>query len=238
MTGLGRRTAAACPGLAARETLYTPAPVVELDPTANRDGRVLALVRQQGHPLGTVSAHGVLGDTDGLYRAPADAAPRQPTPPAPDQAALPGPGPAARVRGPADRPDVGVAAHNRPAMLRARRDLPLRAEHASFATVVVDHTPGNDGALDPARRHHPSRARNVRETMVGLARAHPCGLSVARRRICAFTDGNTPAGRGRITAPERAIGSGPRAGSGAGRAAVGRATGLIRPTEPETAARS
>jgi hypothetical protein len=87
MTGIGPRTAAACPGLAAREPLYTPDHVVEAVPGELRspsgapadapDGRVLALVRLLGHPLGTAGAAGALGDTAGLYAAPADAAHRQ-----------------------------------------------------------------------------------------------------------------------------------------------------------------
>jgi hypothetical protein len=56
-----RRTAAACPWLAAHHMRYTPARGVP-------GGRVSALVRPHGHPLGLVDADGRPGDPAGLRR--------------------------------------------------------------------------------------------------------------------------------------------------------------------------
>jgi len=107
MNGSDRRTEAACPCPAARDSLYTPVRVVELDleapgelrspggsGPADPDGRVLALVRLHGHPLGLVTATGTPGDRAGLRRALVDAARlAAPPPPPPPPPAPPGPPP-------------------------------------------------------------------------------------------------------------------------------------------------
>ncbi|MEU5208472.1 glycosyltransferase [Streptomyces sp. NPDC020742] len=250
MNGLGRRPAAACPGLAARDSLYTPAHVVELDlavPGELRSpggaaagapgGRVLALVRLHGHPLGMVSADGVLGDTAGLYQALADAAHRQLATTDAREAPGPGAGPPVRAPGPGARPTVSViiATHNRPVMLRQCLDSLLRSGHSSYEIVVVDNAPRDDAAERLVRAHYPSRVRYVRESKAGLARAHNRGLMAARGRICAFTDDDTLADPGWIAALERAFDEGDATGD---RAAVGCVTGLILPAELETAAQS
>ncbi|MCX4749925.1 glycosyltransferase [Kitasatospora sp. NBC_01287] len=90
MTGADRRAAAACPRLAARDSLYTPVQVVELDLAAPDElrspggqgparpgGRVLALVRLHGHPLGLVTTSGTQGHEAGLCRALVAAAHRE-----------------------------------------------------------------------------------------------------------------------------------------------------------------
>ncbi|MEZ0095303.1 hypothetical protein [Streptacidiphilus sp. EB129] len=100
MKGSDRRTAAACPCLAARNSLYTAVRVV--DP----DGRVLALVRPHGHPLGLVTATGTPGDLAGRRGAPVDASCRglclptrvSATPPVPGRR-IGGTGPAAILSG-------------------------------------------------------------------------------------------------------------------------------------------
>lgn len=252
MNGLGRRTAAACPGLAARDSLYTPAQIVELDLAAPGElrspggatadapgGRVLALVRLHGHPLGMVSAHGVLGDSLGLYRALADAAHRQLATKDAREAPGPGAGPPVRAPGPAGRPAVSVivATHNRPAMLRQCLDSLLRSEHPSYEIVVVDNAPRDDAAEQLVRTHYPSRVRYVRESKAGLARAHNCGLRAARGRICAFTDDDTLADPGWLAALERTFDDRAAAPGDRG-AVVGCVTGLIVPAELETAAQS
>lgn len=59
-----RRTAAACPWLAAHHSGYTPVPVAP-------GGRVSALVRLHGHPLGPVglvNAESAPGNPAGLQR--------------------------------------------------------------------------------------------------------------------------------------------------------------------------
>ncbi|MEV0371305.1 glycosyltransferase [Streptomyces sp. NPDC050636] len=249
MTGIGPRTAAACPRLAVRETLYTPAHVVELDleapgelrspggaPADAPDGRVLALVRLRGHPLGMVSAHGALGDTAGLYRTLADAAHRRLDTSAAAEAARPGPGRTVRVPEPGEPPAVSVivTTHDRPGMLRECLNALLRSGHPSFEIIVVDNAPSDDAAEKLIRECYTSRVRYVREHMVGLARAHNRGLSAARGWICAFTDDDTLVDPGWITALERAFedrGTDRTVGE-----RVGCVTGLIVPAELETAA--
>ncbi|WP_031055990.1 hypothetical protein [Streptomyces ochraceiscleroticus] len=94
MHGFGRRTATACPWIAARYSLDTRVRVVELDlaPTGeprspagpgadDLDGRVLAWVRLHGHPLALVHATGTPGDRAGFRRAPAAAVPHVPIDP-------------------------------------------------------------------------------------------------------------------------------------------------------------
>ncbi|GAA0688849.1 hypothetical protein GCM10010193_48710 [Kitasatospora atroaurantiaca] len=90
MNGFDRRTAAACPCSAARDSLCTPVRVVELDldePSGlsslgglvpvGPDGRVLALVRLHGHPLGLVDTTGTAGRSATLCRALVDAVRRE-----------------------------------------------------------------------------------------------------------------------------------------------------------------
>ncbi|MFE0458484.1 hypothetical protein ACFW1A_04375, partial [Kitasatospora sp. NPDC058965] len=92
MNGTARRTEAACPRPAARDSLYTPVRVVELDlarpyELRSPDGRiqgdaasaagVLALVRLHGHPLGLVTATGTADGQAALCRALAAAAHRE-----------------------------------------------------------------------------------------------------------------------------------------------------------------
>ncbi|MEV7024092.1 hypothetical protein [Kitasatospora sp. NPDC093558] len=97
MEGTGRRTAAACPRPAARDSLYTPVRVVEPDPdepgawyapggrgAADPPGRVLALVRLHGHLPGLVTATGTAGGGAALHRALVDVSPpREPRVPTP-----------------------------------------------------------------------------------------------------------------------------------------------------------
>ncbi|MFI0154876.1 glycosyltransferase [Streptomyces lydicus] len=250
MNDVGRRPAAACPGLAARDSLYTPAHVVELDlavPGELRSpggaaagapgGRVLALVRLHGHPLGMVSVPGAPGDTADLYRALADAAHRQLAATDAREAPGPGSGPPVRAPGRVTGPAVSVivATHNRPVMLRQCLDALLRSEHSSYEIVVVDNAPRDDAAERLVRAHYPSRVRFVREPKAGLARAHNRGLTTARGRICAFTDDDTLADPGWLAALERAFDDGAAPDGGP---AVGCVTGLILPAELETPAQS
>jgi hypothetical protein len=74
MKGSDRRTEAACPCVAAREPLDTPALAVA------PDGRVLALVRLHGHPLGLATATGAAGASAGLRRALVCSTPRRELP--------------------------------------------------------------------------------------------------------------------------------------------------------------
>ncbi|MER7398132.1 hypothetical protein ABT381_21800 [Streptomyces sp. NPDC000151] len=94
MHGFGRRAATACPWIAARYSLDTRVHVVECDLTSpgeprspdssgadDVDGRVLALVRLHGHPLGLVHATGTPGNRAGHRRASAAAAFYEPSAP-------------------------------------------------------------------------------------------------------------------------------------------------------------
>ncbi|MDC7340369.1 glycosyltransferase family 2 protein [Streptomyces lydicus] len=223
MNDVGRRPAAACPGLAARDSLYTPAHVVELDlavPGELRSpggaaagapgGRVLALVRLHGHPLGMVSVPGAPGDTADLYRALADAAHRQLAATDAREAPGPGSGPPGRAPGRGTGPAVSVivATHNRPVMLRQCLDALLRSEHSSYEIVVVDNAPRDDAAERLVRAHYPSRVRYVREPKAGLARAHNRGLTTARGGSApspTTTPWPTPAGSPRWSAPSTTV---------------------------------
>ena len=214
MNGSDRRTAAACPCPAARDSLYTPVRIVELDldepsglrppggpGTVDPDGRVLALVRLHGHPLGLVNATGTPGDPVGLRRALVDAAHRELRVPArsdrtPAGAATPAaatsatavsavsatatpaapPGRAGRARVPAGPPPVSVivATHNREAMLRRCLDSLLRTGYPDLEVIVVDNAPAGDAAEL-------------------LARAHNRGLAAAGGELVAFTDDDAAA---------------------------------------------
>ncbi|MFI8992812.1 hypothetical protein [Streptomyces sp. NPDC053542] len=91
MHGFGRRTATACPWIAARYSLDTRVHVVGLDPAPTGeqrspagsgaddvDERVLAWVRLHGHPLALVHATGTPGARSGHRRTPAAAVTHEP----------------------------------------------------------------------------------------------------------------------------------------------------------------
>lgn len=91
MNGIDRRTAAACPCLAAHSSLrtttrttgtsrrrpYGPRPAGGT-PTAGADRRVPASVRLRGHQLGPATAAGAAGESATPRRAPVEAVHREP----------------------------------------------------------------------------------------------------------------------------------------------------------------
>ena len=253
MNGPDQRPDPACPCLVARDSPYTPVRVVELDlddhgeprsPGRRRsggpDGRVLALVRLHGHPLGLVTATDAPGDPAGLRRTLVAAAHRDLAGPiarhraadAFDAAALP-PGAvvrpcrARRARVLADPPPVSVviATHNRVGLLRGCLDSVLRSGYPRLDVLVVDNAPENDDAQALIRRQYPGRVRYLREPVAGLARAHNRALTEVRGRITAFTDDDTLVDPDWPTALAEAFAADER---------VGCVTGLILPAELET----
>jgi GT2 family glycosyltransferase len=253
MSGIDQRTDPACPCLVARDSPYTPVSVVELDLDApgeprsplrprpvGPDGRVLALVRLHGHPLGLVTATGVPGDPAGMRRALVEAAQYRLAEPiarhldadALGQPAFPAPRSprrclARRAEVLADPPSISVvvATHNRVGTLRECLDSLLRTGYPGLEVIVVDNAPDNDDAQALIRRQYRDRVRYLREPVAGLARAHNRALTVASGRITAFTDDDTVADRNWPAALAETFASDPWTGC---------VTGLILPAELET----
>ncbi len=258
MNGNDQRSDPACPCLVARDSPYTPVRVVELDldepgeprsPGRPRpgapDGRVLALVRLHGHPLGLVTATDAPGDPAGLRRTLVDAAQRELAGPlarhraadAMAASALPltglpqvagvRPCRARRTQVLADPPSVSVviATHNRVGLLRSCLDSVLRTGYPRLDVLVVDNAPENDDAQALIRRRYPGRVRYLREPVAGLARAHNRALAAVRGRITAFTDDDTLVDRDWPVALAEAFAADER---------IGCVTGLILPAELET----
>ncbi|MEV6206725.1 glycosyltransferase [Kitasatospora sp. NPDC051914] len=245
MNGYDRRTPAACPRPAARESLYTPVQVVELDldepgrlhapgglGPVDPDGRVLALVRLHGHPLGLVEATGTAGDPATLRRALVEAAHRELRVPSLSTAT-----PAARPRRtgpprvPADPPTVTVVVctRNRPHLLRRCLDSLLRTDYPYVEVVVVDNAPDDDDARELVLGRYADRVRYLREPVRGVARARNTGLAAARGEICAFADDDLVVDRGWVTALAEAFRADDR---------IACVTGLVLPAELDTAAQA
>ncbi len=260
MNGSDRRTDAACPRLAARDSLYTPVHVVELDlddpgelrspggrGPARPDGRVLALVRLHGHPLGLVTATGATGDRAGLHRALVDAAHRHLATPitrhlaadsltaatAPDTSAAPGTRPcrAGRARVLADPPTISavVATHNRVDLLRDCLDSLLRTGYPRLEVIVVDNAPSNEDAARLVRSRYSGRVRYLREPVPGVASAHNRALPLVGGTITAFADDDTLVDPDWPAAIAETFAGSPR---------IGCVTGLILPAELATAAQA
>ncbi|WP_441248987.1 glycosyltransferase family 2 protein [Kitasatospora sp. McL0602] len=245
MNGSDRRTAAACPCPAARDSLCTPVRMAELDldapgelrspgglGPADPDGRVLALVRLHGHPLGLVKATGAPGDTAGLHRALVDAAYRELPVPALSTAT-----PAARrsrvgrARVPAENPTVSVVVctRNRAGMLRRCLDSLLRTGYPRVEVIVVDNAPDDDVTEALVRARYPGRVRYLREPLPGSSRARNCGLAAAGGEICAFADDDVIVDAGWVEALADAFTTDTR---------IACVTGLVLPAELETEAQA
>ncbi|MER5635343.1 glycosyltransferase family A protein [Kitasatospora sp. NPDC002227] len=245
MNGPDRRTAAACPRPAARDSLRTPVGVAELDldapgelcspgglGPADPDGRVLALVRLHGHPLGLVTATGAPGDTAGLRRALVDAAYRELHVPALSTAT-----PVARrsrvgrARVPADLPTVSVVVctRDRAGMLRQCLDSLLRTGYPRVEVIVVDNAPSDDSTKELVQACYPGLVRYLREPVAGLARARNTGLAAARGELCAFADDDLIVDAGWVQALAERFGEDE---------SVACVTGLVLPAELETEAQA
>ena len=252
MKTYGQPPGAACPCLVARDSLYTAVRIAELDldePGAPRspggtgpvdpDGRVLALVRLHGHPVGLVTATGGPGDAAGLRRTLVDTAYRDLAAPiarhlaadaaTPSHASPPCRAQRAEVL--ADPPSISVvvATHNRPELLRQCLDSLLRTDYPRLEVLVVDNAPADDGAEALVRERYPARVRYLREPVAGLARAHNRALAEVDSRITAFTDDDTLVDPDWPTALATAFSASER---------IGCVTGLILPAELETRAQA
>ncbi|WP_395293389.1 glycosyltransferase [Kitasatospora hibisci] len=243
MNGSDRRTAAACPRPAARDSLYTPVRVVDLDldePSGLRSpgglgagdpaGRVLALVRLHGHPLGLVTATGTAGDTATLRRALVDAAHRElPVPALSTATPAARPGRVGRARVPAGPPTVSVivCTRDRAEMLARCLDSLVGIGFPAIEVILVDNAPRTDATERLVRSRYGDRVRYVRETLPGLSRARNRGLAAARGDICAFTDDDAIADSRWVTALAEAFQSDDR---------IGCVTGLVLPAELDTEA--
>ncbi|MFC5667124.1 glycosyltransferase [Kitasatospora misakiensis] len=245
MNGSDRRTAAACPRPAARDSLYTPVRVVDLDldePSGLRSpggsgavdpvGRVLALVRLHGHPLGLVTATGTAGDSAALRRALVDAAHRELRVPALSTATPAArPSRVGRARVPAGPVTVSVvvATHNRVGMLGQCLDSLLRNGYPRYEVIVVDNAPADAAAERLIRDRYAGRVRYLREPVAGLARAHNRGLAAAHGEVIAFVDDDTLIDPNWISSIVEVFRADDR---------VGCVTGLILPAELETPAQA
>ncbi|CAN3984234.1 glycosyltransferase [Kitasatospora purpeofusca] len=243
MKGSDRRTDAACPRPAVRDSLYTPIRVVDLDldePSGLRSpggsgaddpvGRVLALVRLHGHPLGLVTATGAAGGTAALRRALVDAAHRELRVPALSTATPAArPSRVARARVPAGPVTVSVivCTRDREALLPGCLDSVLAARRPGVEVIVVDNAPATTATEDLVRSRYGDRVRYVQEPLPGLSRARNRGLSVAVGEICAFTDDDTVADTGWVDALADTFASDDR---------IGCVTGLVLPAELDTEA--
>ncbi|AUY48824.1 glycosyltransferase [Streptomyces sp. CB01881] len=243
MNGPDRRTAAACPRPAARDSLYTPVRVVDLDldepgelrspgglGAADPDGRVLALVRLHGHPLGLVTATGTAGDSAALRRALVDAAHRELCVPALSTATPAArPGRVGRARVPAGRPTVSVivCTRDRDEMLPRCLDSLVRIGPPLVEVILVDNAPRDDATEKLVRTRYGDRIRYVREPLPGLSRARNRGLAAARGELCAFTDDDAIPDSRWVNALVEAFQSDDR---------IACVTGLVLPAELDTKA--
>ncbi|MFB8237404.1 glycosyltransferase [Kitasatospora purpeofusca] len=187
-------------------------------------GRVLALVRDHGRPLGLVTgepaADGAPGTATGPYGALVDAVTRDLDP---DHR----PGPAAR--NPADGPPltVVVCTHDRTDLLPRSLDALLAGTYRHTEVVVVDNAPSDRATETLCRQRYPDRVRYLYEPVPGLARARNRGLAVARGEICAFADDDLLIDPDWAAALVDGFRTDPRAGC---------VTGLVLPAELDTRA--
>ncbi|WP_344466999.1 glycosyltransferase [Kitasatospora kazusensis] len=220
-----------------------PARIVELDlarpgelrspggAAAAPTGRVLALVRRHGRPLGLVTATGTPGDPAGLRRDLVEAGRRLDVPVAPAVPAVPASAaPAAPVPG-AERPLVSIiiCTRDREDMLPQALDALLRTGYPRAEVLVVDNAPTNDATRELIRTRYPGRVRYLREPVPGLARARNCGLAAAHGEICAFTDDDVIVDPGWVAALVGLFVADDR---------VGCVTGLVLPAELDTEAQA
>jgi GT2 family glycosyltransferase len=203
------------------------------------EGRVRALVRLHGFPLGMVSAVDGSGP-EALWRAVSDAAHGQLARQAArhlaaDRAGIADGGTEGwpchvtrrRTLGEAPLITVIVATHNRPGQLRRCLRSLLRSEYPAFDVTVVDSAPADGAAETLVRAAFGGRVRYVREPLAGLARARNRGLTHARGPLIAFTDDDTLVDPGWLSALGETFTRDPR---------IGCVTGLILPAELETPA--
>ncbi|MFJ1751323.1 glycosyltransferase family 2 protein [Kitasatospora sp. NPDC088134] len=201
-----------------------PAAVVDFDPDrpggprrpdgrpADPDGRVLALIRRQGRPLGLLATTADRGRPGKLERELVAEAERIEDP----RQSRPAP-----VGGPLV--SVVVCTRDREGMLRQCLDSLLRNRHPRIEYLLVDNTPGRPAGAEPPD----GPVRRLREPVPGLARARNRGLAAARGELIAFTDDDTLTDPGWAAALADAFAADP---------AIGCVTGLVLPAELDTPA--
>ncbi|WP_086602182.1 glycosyltransferase [Streptomyces swartbergensis] len=184
-------------------------------------GRVLALVRRRGHPLGMVLSSGA--SPAELWQTLAESTRRElDVCMAPSDAGRTG-----------DPPDISVVVptRNRCDQLRQCLDSLLRMEYprSRFEITVVDNAPANAAAEQLVHEAYSHQVRYVREPVAGGARARNRGLAAAHGTIVAYSDDDTLVDARWLSALAEAF-SGDRH--------IGCVTGLIVPAELQTEAQA
>lgn len=205
-------------------------------------GRVLALVRLHGHPLGTVDVE--IPDPDLAVDVIAAAACEQladavtahieadhtdGTDGTDRTVAFPPRCLRKRVGALANAPmiSVVVATRERPRQLTRCLDSLMRQNYPRFEVIVVDNDPVGDETERLVRGLFAGRVAYLRENRRGLAVAHNRGLAAARGRIVAFTDDDVVVDGDWLAAIAEGF---------AAHEHVGCVTGLIVPAELDTPA--
>ncbi|BCL24336.1 glycosyltransferase [Streptomyces tuirus] len=157
-------------------------------------GRVMALVRLRGRPLGMV--YGDSAHTADLWQTLALAAQRDlgaPPVRSVSRTRLAEVPPVRARHAKAPFISVIVPTHNRCDLLRRCLDSVLGVEYpgALFEIIVVDNAPADDATERLVRETYGNRVRYVREPVAGGGRARSRGLASARGSIAAFTDDDT-----------------------------------------------
>ncbi|MFJ9610619.1 glycosyltransferase [Kitasatospora sp. NPDC101176] len=193
-------------------------------PPESTHGRVLTLVRLDGHPIGWVRATVDHQDPDDLYRALADTARRGFPVPAPAVPAV-----ELAHRRPDDGPLVSVivCTRDRTPMLGACLDSILRLRYPHLEVILVDNAPASDATRELVRTRYGDRIRYLNEPVPGLSWARNHGLAAARGEICAFTDDDVIVDDAWVTALVDGFTTDARAAC---------VTGLVAPAELDTEA--
>ncbi|MFF9865017.1 glycosyltransferase [Streptomyces sp. NPDC013953] len=178
-------------------------------------GRVHALVRLRGRPVGTVLAHLPPGTGDPARALAAVARER-----------LAGRVPRPVAYGPPPRTSVVVATRERAGVLPRALDSLLAQDHPDYEVVVVDNAPRTAATRELIEAEYPG-VRYVREDVPGLAAAHNRGVAAAGGEVLAFTDDDVVADPHWLTALTAPFAADPR---------VGCVTGLILPARLRTPA--
>jgi len=193
-------------------------------PAPSPTGRVMALVRVHGRPIGLVGAlvdrpGGALETLTGAaYRelprqiAAAAAGARKPDPPDLNGTAPP-------------LISVVIATRERPEILARALGSAVALDYPRFEVIVVDNDPATDGTQTMVRERFGDKVRYVREPLRGLASAHNRGAATARGEIVAFTDDDVLIDPGWLTAVAEGFAAAPD---------VACVTGLIVPAELRT----
>ncbi|MFJ8586045.1 glycosyltransferase [Streptomyces sp. NPDC093595] len=179
------------------------------------EGRVHALVRLRGRPVGTVLAHLPPGTGDPARALAAVARER-----------LAGRAPRPVAYGTPPRTSVVVATRERAGVLSGALDSLLAQDHPDYEVVVVDNAPRTAATRELIEAKYPG-VRYVREDVPGLAGAHNRGVAAADGEVLAFTDDDVVADPHWLTALTAPF---------AADARIGCVTGLILPARLRTPA--